>query len=84
MTDEKKIFSITACPRCGGRYAEVKQYIRGSGTYQVDLETGEADATELHSGLNYTNARKYAVCSVCGRRLFDIAKAYEEGFIKWE
>lgn len=84
MIDEKKPFSITTCPRCGGGYAEVMQYIHGYGGYRINLETGEVDATELHSGLDYKNTRKYAVCMQCGKRLFEIDKAYAKGLIKWE
>lgn len=65
-------FLITRCPRCGGGTIAIKQYIHGYGEYYVDLETGDLDATELHSGLQYRNAGKYAVCADCRKRLFKV------------
>ena len=51
---------------------KVKQRISGIGEYYVDMETGEIESTELHSGLTYKNTGKYAVCTDCGKRLFKI------------
>lgn len=67
-----KTFPIKECPKCGGKMFAVQQKITGIGEYYVDLETGEIEATELHSGLQYRNTRKYATCMDCGRRLFKI------------
>lgn len=65
-------FPISSCPYCGGGTIAIKQYMHGYGEYYVDLETGEVDATELHSGLQYRNSGKYAVCADCGKRLFKV------------
>ena len=46
--------------------------MHGYGEYYVDLETGDIDATELHSGLRYRNTGKYAICTDCGKRLFKV------------
>jgi len=60
------------CPNCGGKTITIKQYIHGYGEYYVDLETGEIEATELHSNLKYKNVGKYAICTDCGKRLFKV------------
>lgn len=65
-------FPISSCPYCGGGTIAIKQYIHGYGEYYVDLETGDLDATELHSGLQYRNTGKYAVCADCRKRLFKV------------
>ena len=62
-------FSIAECPYCGDKLVEIRQRIKGIGTYFVDLETGETEATELHSGLEYTNIDKYVKCANCEKRL---------------
>lgn len=68
----KNKFPITKCPKCGGTMFRVKQRISGYGEYYVDMQTGEVESTELHSGLQYTNVGKWAVCVDCGKRLFKI------------
>ena len=70
--DGKYNFPIKKCPRCGGTMFTVRQRISGNGEYYVDMETGEIESTELHSGLTYRNTGKYAVCTDCGKRLFKI------------
>lgn len=65
-------FPISSCPYCGGGTIAIKQYIHGYGEYYVDLETGDLDATELHTWLQYRNTGKYAVCADCGKRLFKV------------
>lgn len=65
-------FPIDKCPKCGNTSFTVKQRISGIGEYYVDLESGDVDGTELHSGLRYTNINKYAICADCGKRLFKI------------
>lgn len=65
-------FPIDKCPKCGNTSFTVKQRISGIGEYYVDLESGDVDGTELHSGCRYTNINKYAICSDCGKRLFKI------------
>lgn len=65
-------FPISKCPYCGGKEIVIKQYMHGYGEYYVDLETGDIDATELHSGLRYRNTGKYAICTDCGKRLFKV------------
>lgn len=70
--ERKYNFPIRKCPRCGGAMFTVKQRISGTGEYYVDMETGEIESTELHSGLTYRNTGKYAVCKDCGKRLFKI------------
>lgn len=65
-------FPITKCPKCGGSTITIRQRISGVGEYYVDLETGEVEATELHSGLNYKNIGKYVTCTDCGKRLFKV------------
>lgn len=72
MTENPYNFPITECPKCGGKTIAIKQYIHGYGEYYIDLETGETDCTELHSGLSYRNTGKYAVCADCGKRLFKV------------
>lgn len=67
-----KDFPIDKCPNCGETYFAVKQYIHGYGEYYVNLENGEIESTELHSGLVYKNTGKYAICVGCGKRLFKI------------
>lgn len=67
-----KKFPITECPKCGGHMFTVKQKISGTGEYYVDLETGDIEGSELHSGLQYKNMNKYATCTDCGKRLFKI------------
>ena len=70
--ERKYNFPIKKCPGCGGTIFTVKQKISGTGEYYVDMETGEIESTDLHSGLTYRNTRKYAVCTGCGKRLFKI------------
>ena len=65
-------FPISNCPYCGGRKIAIPQYIHGCGEYYVDLQTGDVDMEELHSGLQYRNTRKYAICADCRRRLFKV------------
>lgn len=65
-------FPIKKCPKCGETWFVVRQRISGIGEYYVDLESGEIEATELHSGLQYKNTGKYAICAKCGKRLFKI------------
>lgn len=65
-------FPITECPKCGCEMFAVNQRISGIGAYYIDLKTGEIEASELHSGLQYRNINKYAVCANCGKRLFKI------------
>ena len=65
-------FPISECPYCGGKMITIKQYMHGYGEYYVDLETGDIDATELHSGLRYRNTGKYAICTDCDKRLFKV------------
>lgn len=65
-------FPITECPYCGGTYITIRQYIHGYGEYYVNIETGEIDSTELHSGLIYKNTKKYAICTDCNKRLFKV------------
>lgn len=67
-----KKFPMTECPNCGGKCFTVKQRISGIGEYYVDLETGEIESSELHSGLQYKNIRKWVTCADCGKRLFKI------------
>lgn len=70
-------FPITRCPRCGGSEIAIRQYIHGYGEFYVDMETGDVDSTELHSGLQYRNTSKYAICSGCGKRLFKVDNNFE-------
>ena len=72
MEENKYKFPFTKCPKCGGTMFRVKQRISGYGEYYVDMQTGEIESTELHSGLQYTNVGKWAVCVDCGKRLFKI------------
>ena len=72
MGKNKNKFPIVKCPKCGGTIFKVRQRISGYGEYYVDMETGEIESTELHSGLKYTNTGKWAVCMDCGKRLFKI------------
>lgn len=65
-------FPITKCPKCGGGTITIKQRISGVGEYYVDLETGGIESSELHSGLDYKNINKCAVCTDCGKRLFKV------------
>lgn len=65
-------FPLRKCPYCGGRTLKIRQRISGIGEYYVDLESGEIEATELHSGLQYKNTGKYAICADCGKRLFKV------------
>ena len=65
-------FPINKCSRCGGQTIKIKQRISGYGEYYVDLETGDIEATELHSGLDYKNVGEYAICVDCGKRLFKV------------
>ena len=65
-------FPISSCPHCGGGKIAIRQYICGYGEYYVDLKTGDVDTAELHSGLQYRNTGKYAVCADCGIRLFEV------------
>ncbi len=65
-------FPIMKCPNCGGGTIAIKQYIHGYGEYYVELDTGEIDATELHSKLIYKNTGKYVICVDCGKRLFKV------------
>lgn len=67
-----KNFPIKQCPKCGEKLFTIRQYIHGYGEYYVDLETGEIESTELHSGLIYKNIGKYAICTSCGKRLFKV------------
>lgn len=65
-------FPIKECPKCGGKTIRVRQYISGYGSYYVNLESGQVEATELHDYLKYRNASKYAVCADCGKKLFKV------------
>ena len=65
-------FPISECPRCGETWFEVRQYIHGYGTYYMDLRDGNIECDALHNDLTYKNARKYAICSKCGKKLFKI------------
>ncbi len=65
-------FPMCECPYCGGKTLKIKQRIFGVGEYYVDLESGDIDATELHSGLRYKNTGKYAMCADCGKKLFKV------------
>lgn len=42
-------FPLHECPYCGGKMMCIRQRISGIGEYYVDLESGEIEATELHS-----------------------------------
>ena len=70
--DREHNFPIKKCPGCGSTMFTVRQRISGYGEYYVDMETGEIESTELHSGLQYRNTGKYAVCMDCVKRLFKI------------
>lgn len=65
-------FPMHECPKCGGKTMCIRQRIFGIGEYYVDIETGEIEASELHSGLRYKNVFKYAICADCGKRLFKV------------
>ena len=65
-------FQLHECPYCGGTTLKIKQRIFGVGEYYVDLESGDIDATELHSGLQHKNTGKYAMCADCGKKLFKV------------
>ena len=65
-------FPVSECPNCGGKMITIKQKISGTGEYYVDLETGEIESSELHSGLLYRNIGKYATCTDCGKKLFKV------------
>lgn len=65
-------FPINKCPKCGSKTFDVKQYISGYGTYTVDMESGDIDCDGLYDSLSCKNVRKYAICSVCRKRLFKI------------
>lgn len=69
-----KQFSVTKCPYCGETTVEVKQYVKGEGTYFVDLKTGEVNTESIHDGLEYTNKNKYAVCTNCGKRVIKVSE----------
>ena len=59
----KKLFPIAKRPHYGGKVIAIKQRIHVCGTYHVDLETGDIDATELHSNLTYKNTGRYVICA---------------------
>ena len=42
------------------------------GYLALKIESGEIEATELHSRLQYKNTGKYAICADCGKRLFKV------------
>ena len=65
-------FPLHECPYCGGKMMCIRQRISGIGEYYVDLESGEIEATELHSRLQCKNTGKYAICADCGKRLFKV------------
>lgn len=65
-------FPIKECPYCGGSAIEIKQKIRGYGTYKVYLDNGEKESTSLHDYVSYKNTGKYAICAECRRRLFKV------------
>lgn len=65
-------FPYTKCPYCGGGTITIRQRIFGQSEYYIDLETGEIDSTEMHSGLTYKNKTKYAYCADCCKRLFKL------------
>lgn len=69
---EKYVFPITECPDCGSRMFTVRQKISGVGEYYVNMQTGEVDCSNLYNSLAYKNIGKYAVCTGCGRKLFEI------------
>lgn len=69
---EERKFPITKCPDCNSRVFMVQQRISGTGEYYVDMQTGEVDCSELYSNLTHKNIGKYAVCTGCGRKLFEI------------
>ncbi len=62
MIENPYNFPISSCPCCGSKTIAIKQYIHGYGEYCINLETGKTDTSQLHFGLQYRNARKYAVC----------------------
>ena len=72
MKENPYHFPISKCPYCGGKEIVIKQYMHGYGEYYIDLETGDIDASELHSGLRYRNTGKYVICTDCGKRLFKV------------
>lgn len=69
---EERKFPITECPDCGSRIFTVRQRISGTGEYYVDMQTGKVDCSEIYSNLEHKNIGKYAVCTGCGRKLFEI------------
>lgn len=77
MNDNPFNFPMTECPKCGGKTITIRQYIHGYGAYYVDLESGDIEATELHSNLKYRNTGKYAICTDCGKRLFKVNELLE-------
>ena len=65
-------FPLNKCPYCGGRTFKNKTKNKRNRGILRRPENPESEATELHSGLQYKNTGKYAICADCGKRLFKV------------
>jgi hypothetical protein len=62
------------CPHCGSDEYYVKQSFHGTCNYYTRFDGEESDNSEMHSNTVYKYTSKYAWCSKCHKKLFELDK----------
>lgn len=64
--------NIKCCPYCGSIEYYIKQSYKGTGNYHIRFDGEEAENGEYYENSSYKNTSKYAWCSECHKKLFEL------------
>lgn len=64
--------NIKCCPYCGSEQYYIKQSFKGTCCYHIRFDGKEAENGELWDNTSFKNTSKYAWCSDCNKRLFEL------------
>lgn len=64
--------NIKCYPYCGSEEYYIKQSFKGTCNYYIRFDGEVAYNTTMHDNIEYINVSKYAWCSECNKKLFEI------------
>lgn len=64
--------NIKECPYCGHDEYYIKQSYKGNCDFRIRFDGKEGDNGDMHDFATYKNISKYAWCSSCNKKLFEL------------